>query len=50
MTQEQLTEYLERVIRPRMSTVEGVAEIQILGAENTPCASGSTRCGSPRAA
>jgi multidrug efflux pump len=34
MTPEQLTEYLERVIRPRMSTIEGVAETQILGAAN----------------
>ncbi|MBC7137146.1 MAG: efflux RND transporter permease subunit [Defluviimonas sp.] len=34
MTPEQLTEYLERVIRPRMSTIEGVAEIQVLGAAN----------------
>jgi multidrug efflux pump len=34
MTQEQMTEYLERVIRPRMSTIEGVAEIQIIGAQN----------------
>ena len=34
MTQEQMTEYLERVIRPRMSTIEGVAEIQIIGAAN----------------
>ncbi|WP_099866006.1 efflux RND transporter permease subunit [Pararhizobium haloflavum] len=34
MTPEQLTEYLERVVRPRMSTIEGVAEIQILGAAN----------------
>lgn len=34
MTAEQLTEYLERVIRPRMSTIEGVAEVQILGAAN----------------
>ena len=34
MSPEQLTEYLERVIRPRMSTIEGVAEIQILGAAN----------------
>ena len=32
MTAEQLTEYLDRVIRPRLSTVEGVAEAQILGA------------------
>ncbi|WP_406721266.1 efflux RND transporter permease subunit [Thioclava litoralis] len=31
MTQEQLTEYLDRVIRPRMSTIQGVAEIQIIG-------------------
>ena len=34
MTQEQLTEYLERVIRPRMSTIQGVAEIEIIGAAN----------------
>lgn len=34
MTAEQLTEYIERVIRPRMSTIEGVAEVQILGAAN----------------
>ncbi|MGC9447739.1 efflux RND transporter permease subunit [Cereibacter sphaeroides] len=32
MSAEQMTEYLERVIRPRMSTIEGVAEIQIIGA------------------
>jgi len=32
MTPEQLTEYIERVIRPRMSTIEGVAEIQVIGA------------------
>ncbi|MEH6774413.1 MAG: efflux RND transporter permease subunit [Cereibacter changlensis] len=34
MTAEQMTEYLERVIRPRMSTIDGVAEIQIIGASN----------------
>ncbi|MCB1386839.1 MAG: efflux RND transporter permease subunit [Nitratireductor sp.] len=34
MTAEQLTEYIERVIRPRMSTIEGVAEIQVMGAAN----------------
>ena len=34
MNAEQMTEYLERVIRPRMSTIEGVAEIQIIGASN----------------
>jgi multidrug efflux pump len=32
MTAEQITEYLERVIRPRMSTIPGVAEIEIIGA------------------
>ncbi|MEJ6781251.1 efflux RND transporter permease subunit [Aminobacter sp. Piv2-1] len=32
MTAEELTEYIERVIRPRMSTIEGVAEVQVLGA------------------
>ncbi|MDH2326769.1 efflux RND transporter permease subunit [Cereibacter sp. SYSU M97828] len=34
MTPEQLTEYLERVVRPRVSTIQGVAEMQILGAAN----------------
>src|SRR5690606_5932500 len=34
MSAEQLTEYIERVIRPRMSTIEGVAEVQVLGAAN----------------
>lgn len=33
MSKEQLTEYIERVVRPRMSTVEGVADVQIFGAE-----------------
>ncbi|WP_315918135.1 efflux RND transporter permease subunit [Mesorhizobium sp. SP-1A] len=32
MTPEQLTEYISRVIRPRLTTVEGVADAQILGA------------------
>jgi multidrug efflux pump len=32
MTNEQVTEYIERVIRPRMSTIPGVAETQIIGA------------------
>lgn len=34
MTAEQVTEYIERVIRPRMSTIPGVAEIQVMGAAN----------------
>ncbi|MGB3388944.1 MAG: efflux RND transporter permease subunit [Pseudaminobacter sp.] len=34
MTAEQLTEYIERVIRPRVSTIQGVAEVQVLGAAN----------------
>ena len=34
MTTEQLTEYLERVVRPRMSTIPGVAEIEVIGAAN----------------
>ncbi|WP_333827641.1 efflux RND transporter permease subunit [Pararhodobacter sp.] len=34
MTAEQVTEYIERVIVPRMSTVEGVAESQVMGAAN----------------
>ncbi|WP_442772340.1 efflux RND transporter permease subunit [Paenirhodobacter enshiensis] len=32
MTKEQLTEYIERVIRPRMSTIPGVAQIEVIGA------------------
>lgn len=32
MTEEQLTEYIDRVIRPRMSTIQGVAEVQVMGA------------------
>ena len=34
MSAEELTEYIQRVIRPRMSTIEGVAEVQVLGAAN----------------
>ncbi len=34
MSPEQMTEYLDRVIRPRMSTISGVAEIEIIGAQN----------------
>jgi len=34
MTSEELTEYIERVIRPRVSTIQGVAEVQVLGAAN----------------
>ncbi len=34
MTSEQVTEYIERVIVPRMSTIEGVAESQVMGAAN----------------
>ncbi|WP_420961752.1 efflux RND transporter permease subunit [Brucella sp. IR073] len=33
MTNEQITEYLDRVIKPRLSTVPGVAETQILGGQ-----------------
>jgi multidrug efflux pump len=32
MTPEQLTEYLERVVRPRITNVDGVAQMEILGA------------------
>ncbi|AWB48275.1 multidrug efflux protein [Gemmobacter aquarius] len=34
MTSEQITEYIERVIRPRMSTIPGVAQIEVVGAAN----------------
>ncbi|MCL7997679.1 efflux RND transporter permease subunit [Brucella sp. 21LCYQ03] len=33
MTNEQITEYLERVIQPRMSTIQGVASAAILGGQ-----------------
>lgn len=33
MSNEQITEYIDRVIRPRMSTIEGVADAQILGGQ-----------------
>lgn len=33
MTPTQVTEYIERVIRPRMSTIPGVAESQVLGGQ-----------------
>ena len=34
MKPRQITEYLTRVIQPRMATVEGVADAQILGGQN----------------
>jgi len=34
MSAEQVTEYIERVIVPRMSTIDGVAESQVMGAAN----------------
>ena len=34
MSAEQVTEYIERVIRPRMSTIPGVAQVEIMGAAN----------------
>ena len=34
MSPEQVTEYIERVIVPRMATIEGVAEAQVMGAAN----------------
>ena len=33
MSSEQITEYLERVIQPRMSTIQGVAKAEILGGQ-----------------
>ncbi|PWL17877.1 multidrug efflux protein [Falsochrobactrum shanghaiense] len=33
MTSEQITEYLTRVIQPRMSTIQGVAKAEILGGQ-----------------
>lgn len=32
MTPEQLTEYLDRVVRPRVTNIDGVAQMEILGA------------------
>ncbi len=34
MTPQQVTEYLVRVVQPRLSTLEGVADAQILGGQN----------------
>src|SRR5690606_16019794 len=34
MTAAQLTAYIERVARPRISTIPGVADVQIMGADN----------------
>ncbi|MDQ2067057.1 efflux RND transporter permease subunit [Xinfangfangia sp. CPCC 101601] len=34
MTPEQLTEYLERVVRPRVTNIDGVAQMEIMGAAN----------------
>ncbi len=34
MSAEQVTEYLDRVIRPRMTTIDGVADAQIIGAQD----------------
>jgi multidrug efflux pump len=34
MTSEQVTEFIERVIVPRLSTIEGVAESQVLGGQS----------------
>lgn len=34
MSAEQLTEYITRVIRPRFSTISGIAETEVLGAAN----------------
>lgn len=34
MSPEELTEYIERVIRPRISTIQGVADVTIFGAAN----------------
>ena len=33
MTPEQLTEYLERVVRPRVTNIDGVAQMEILGSQ-----------------
>ncbi|MCB5411396.1 efflux RND transporter permease subunit [Pseudogemmobacter faecipullorum] len=33
MTGEQLTEYLERVVRPRVTNIDGVAQMEIMGAQ-----------------
>ncbi len=34
MTPEQTTEYLERVVRPRVTNIDGVAQMEIMGAAN----------------
>jgi multidrug efflux pump len=34
MTSEQVTEYLDRVVQPRFTTIEGVGDIQVFGGRN----------------
>ena len=45
-----LDDFAEDVISPALSTIDGVGEVQVFGARNTPCASSSTRPRWPRAA
>ena len=44
MTPSQITDYLTRVVQPRLQTVDGVANAQKFSAARpSPCAYGSTR-------
>ncbi len=43
----ELTDLINRVVKPRLQTVPGVADVQIGGDRSTPCASGSTPTGWP---
>jgi multidrug efflux pump len=45
LKQNEITDYLVRVVQPRLSAIEGVQRADILGAAPSPCASGSRRTG-----
>ncbi len=42
-----ISDYLTRVVQPVLSTVDGVASADILGARRSRCGCGSIRCGWP---
>ena len=44
----QLNEYAETFLAQRLSTIDGVAQVQVFGSRSTPSGSSSTRSSSPR--
>ncbi len=47
LQQNEITDYLVRVVQPRLSAIDGVQRADILGAAPSPCASGSSPTGWP---